>query len=223
MIGPRFAEGTPVKELDVRHLPCPGPVLELRAALEEGETEIVLHVADDLARSNVTRFAASRGATCEVEPEGKGFRVRVLAGPGSASPPPGGDPEIACELPDTGGVPAASAGPGRPLVVQVTGRTMGTGDDELGTLLLRSFLKTLGQLEEKPDAIVFYNEGVKLCCEGSELLDTIRELEGQGIEIIACGTCLNWFELVPRLAVGRGTDMLEIAERLTGAARLVRP
>ena len=108
-------------------------------------------------------------------------------------------------------------------MVQVTGTTMGFGDEELGRLLLRSFLKTLGQLEEKPDAILFYNEGVKLCCEGSELLDTLRELEAAGIEIIACGTCLNWFELAPRLAVGRGTDMLEIAERLTGAARLVRP
>lgn len=210
-----------MKELDVRHLPCPGPVLELRAALEAGETEIVLHVADELARSNVTRFAASRGARCEVEPEGKGFRVRVLAGPGSASPPPGGDPEIACEVP--GPAEGGATGPGRPLVVQVTGTTMGFGDEELGRLLLRSFLKTLGQLEEKPDAILFYNEGVKLCCEGSELLDTLRELEAAGIEIIACGTCLNWFELAPRLAVGRGTDMLEIAERLTGAARLVRP
>ncbi len=210
-----------MKELDVRHLPCPGPVLELRAALEEGETEIVLHVADDLARSNVTRFAASRGAACEVEPEGTGFRVRVLAGPGAAAPGPGGDPEITCSLPSPG--EGSAPGPGRPLVVQVTGRTMGRGDDELGTLLLRSFLKTLGQLEEKPDAVIFYNEGVKLCCEGSDLLETLRGLEEQGIEIIACGTCLNWFELAPRLAVGRGTDMLEIAERLAGAARLVRP
>jgi selenium metabolism protein YedF len=100
---------------------------------------------------------------------------------------------------------------------------MGTGDDELGSLLMRSFVKTQAQLERKPDAILFYNDGVKLCCEGSVLLDDIRDLESSGIEIIACGTCLNYFELGDQLRVGRVTDMLEIASRLADAGSIVRP
>ncbi len=100
---------------------------------------------------------------------------------------------------------------------------MGSGDDELGALLLRSFLKTQAQLHERPDRIVFYNGGVKLCCEGSPLLDDLRQLETSGIEIIACGTCLNFFGLADRLAVGRVTDMLEIASTLAAAGRTVRP
>ena len=71
--------------------------------------------------------------------------------------------------------------------------------------------------------MIFYNAGVKLCCEGSLLLDDIRALEALGIEIIACGTCLNYFELGDQLAVGRVTDMLEIAGRLAAAGRVVRP
>jgi selenium metabolism protein YedF len=100
---------------------------------------------------------------------------------------------------------------------------MGTGDDELGGILLRSFVKTQAQLERTADAIIFYNAGVTLCCDGSLLLDDLRSLEQAGVEIIACGTCLNYFELADQLAVGRVTDMLEIASRLAAAGSIVRP
>ena len=100
---------------------------------------------------------------------------------------------------------------------------MGSGDDELGALLLRSFLKTQAELERRPDKIIFYNDGVKLCCEGSYLLEDLRNLESSGVEVIACGTCLNFFELANELQVGRVTDMLEIAGLLADAGSVVRP
>jgi len=212
-----------VREIDVRHLPCPGPVLEVRKQLEAGEREVRVLVADDLARSNVTRFATSRQAQVEAEPlDGGGWVVTVRATDASATPPAEGDQGLECALPEVAGQEGV---PGRPLVVQVTGERMGRGDDELGALLLRSFLKTQRQLEPHlaPDAIIFYNAGVRLCCEGSPLLDDLRALEEAGVEIIACGTCLNFFGLAPKLAVGRGSDMLEIASRLAEASRIVRP
>jgi selenium metabolism protein YedF len=202
-----------MKEYDVRDLACPGPVLKLRGLLDEGEREIQFHVADELCRSNVTRFAASRRLDTEVEAQDDGtFLVRFTAGedPGSAG--------VTAE--PTAAAADAIAGP---TLVQVTADTMGSGDDELGGLLLRSFIKTQPELDTVPDAIIFYNSGVKLCCEGSLLLDDLRALEASGIEIIACGTCLNYFELADRLAVGRVTDMLEIAGRLAAAGRVVRP
>jgi len=100
---------------------------------------------------------------------------------------------------------------------------MGHGDADLGELLLRSFLKTQSQLETKPSAILFYNDGVKLCCQGSILIDDLRALASENIEIIACGTCLNFFELADHLEVGRVTDMLEIASILAQAGRLIHP
>lgn len=212
-----------MKEIDVRHLACPGPVIEVRKLLDAGERELLVHVADELARSNVTRFATSRKAevTAEPAPEG-GFLVRVTASEASSAPPPEGDQGLECPLPEPG---APGGNPRRPLVVQVTSDRMGRGDDELGELLLRSFLKTQLQVEEhlRPDAVIFYNAGVKLCCEGSTLLDDLRALEAAGVEIIACGTCLNFFGLAPKLAVGRGSDMLEIASRLAEAGHIVRP
>ncbi|MBD3856238.1 MAG: sulfurtransferase-like selenium metabolism protein YedF, partial [Acidobacteria bacterium] len=169
----------------------------------------------ELCRSNVTRFAASRNAEAEVEDPGDGtFVVRINAGGDSAGTRSGEEPLMVSE------VSRAAVGP---RVVQITAGTMGSGDDELGALLLRSFLKTQAELEQKPDAILFYNDGVKLCCEGSYLLDDLRGLEAAGVEIIACGTCLNFFELSEQLRVGRVTDMLEIAGRLAEAGSIVRP
>jgi len=206
-----------MKRIDVRQLACPGPVLKLRDLLEAGEREIALHVADELSRSNVTRFAASRGAEVEVTDGGEGsFVVAIRAGGDAVEARPREEDLLECEVPEA----TAAVGP---RVVQITAATMGSGDDELGALLLRSFVKSQAELDPKPDAILFYNDGVKLCCEGSTLLDDLRGLEAAGVEIIACGTCLNFFGLGDQLRVGRVTDMLEIAERLAEAGSIVRP
>jgi len=206
-----------MKELDARSLACPGPVIELRKLLEAGEREIRILVADELSRSNVERFAQSRSAAVAAAPApGGGFALEVRAPGSAAAAPPEEDPEIVCELPD--------AGSGQPaVVVQIGAATMGSGDDELGALLLRSFLKTQLELPRLPDTVIFYNSGVRLCCEGSSLLDDIAALERAGVEVIACGTCLNFFDLGAELRVGRVTDMLEIATRLSRAGRIVRP
>jgi selenium metabolism protein YedF len=206
-----------MKEFDVRSLACPGPVLRLRDLLDAGEREIVMKVADAVSRINVTRFATSRGAKVAAEATGDGsFVVTITAGDDAATARPGEEELLACEVPGA----APSSGP---RVVQITAATMGTGNDELGALLMRSFLKTQSQLDRRPDAVLFYNDGVKLCCEGSLLLADLEGLEAAGVEIIACGTCLNFFELADRLRVGRVTDMLEIASRLADAGSIVRP
>jgi selenium metabolism protein YedF len=205
-----------MKTIDVRDLACPGPVLRLRDLLEGGEREIAMHVADELCRSNVTRFAASRGGEVEVENPGDGsFVVTITAGDEAAHARLGEEALLVSEVPAIGSV--------GPRVVQITAGTMGSGDDELGALLLRSFLKTQTELDRQPEAILFYHDAVRLCCEGSLLLDDLRSLEASGIEIIVCGTCLNFFELADSLEVGRVTDMLEIASRLADAGSIVRP
>jgi selenium metabolism protein YedF len=206
-----------MKELDARSLACPGPVIELRKLLESGEREIRILVADDLSRSNVERFAVSRQASVSGSPApGGGFALEVRAPDTAADPAPNGDPEPSCEL------PAADPEP-RALVVQVTSSSMGSGDEELGAILMRSFLKTQVQLPRLPDSVIFYNTGVRLCCEGSPLIDDLTALSAAGVEILACGTCLNFFDLASKLRVGRVTDMLEIATRLSAADRLIRP
>jgi selenium metabolism protein YedF len=119
-------------------------------------------------------------------------------------------------------MPAPSL-PRGPRIVQVTTDSMGQGDPTLGALLLRGYLKTLRSVEPRPDRLVFYNAGVRLCCEGSSSLEDLLALAEAGVEIIACGTCLNFYGLADRLAVGRVTDMLEITTTLATAGHIARP
>jgi len=207
-------------QIDVRDLACPGPVIELRRLLEDGESMISMLVADDFARSNVTRFAQSRGATVECESAESGYSLTIRAEDTPGIQVPAGKRAIVCEMPESG---LEVEGRRLPTVVQVAASTMGQGEDELGAVLMRSFIKTQSEMTTRPDVIMFYNTGVTLCCVDSPVLDALRLLEAEGTEIIACGTCLNYLELSDQLAVGRVTDMLEIATRLVNAGRVVRP
>ena len=96
-------------------------------------------------------------------------------------------------------------------------------DPALGTLLMKGFIYALTQQDVLPETILLYNGGAFLSCEGSDNLEDLKTLEAQGVEILTCGTCLNHYGIGDRLRVGSVTNMYEIAERMTGAAVLIRP
>ena len=93
------------------------------------------------------------------------------------------------------------------MLVQSEG--LGRGDDSLGSILIANFLRLIGDSEDKPRSIVFWNTGVRLVCDGSKVLEHIRRLENQGVEILACTTCLEYFDLADKLAVGKPTTMMK--------------
>jgi len=107
-------------------------------------------------------------------------------------------------------------------VLLITSQHMGRGDDELGAILIRSFIHVLGEIESAPDAVILYNSGVKLAVEGSPLVDELRALAESGVFILACGTCLGHFGLKEKLAVGEVSNMYSIAEIVMSAGRVVR-
>lgn len=94
-------------------------------------------------------------------------------------------------------------------IILIQSEVLGRGDNELGTMLMANFLRLLGESEDKPKTIVFWNSGVRLACEGSVVLEHIKKLEGQGVEILACGTCLEYFELKDKLQSGKPTTMVK--------------
>ena len=98
----------------------------------------------------------------------------------------------------------------RHILVQSEG--LGEGDEELGKLLMANFLILLGEKEEKPKTIIFWNSGVNLVCDGSQVLDHIQKLEKAGVEILACTTCLKYFNLLDKLVVGKPTKMMKPIE-----------
>ncbi len=106
-------------------------------------------------------------------------------------------------------------------VVVINSDKMGMGNDELGTRLIGNFLKTLVGAERKPRMLVLYNAGVKLAAKGSQVLESLHSLENQGVEIISCGTCVNFFGLTDRMEAGRVSNMPEIVKVLTEAAAVI--
>jgi selenium metabolism protein YedF len=86
---------------------------------------------------------------------------------------------------------------------------LGRGDDRLGLMLMANFLRLLGQNGDKPGTLVFWNAGVRLVCENSPVLEHVKRLEEQGVEILACTTCLEYFDLMDKIKVGKLTTMVK--------------
>ena len=108
-------------------------------------------------------------------------------------------------------------------VAVISSNVMGNGDDELGKILIKGFIYALSQMETHPDTILFYKGGAKLTTEDSESLEDLKKMEEEGVEILTCGTCLKHYGLMEKLMVGKVTDMYTIAERMTGADKVIRP
>ena len=94
---------------------------------------------------------------------------------------------------------------------------MGRGDDQLGKLLMANFLRLLGVNPDKPQTILFWNGGVRLMCQDSEVLEHLKRLEEQGVELLACTTCLEYFDLMDKLAVGKPTTMAKSIQSMLGS------
>ncbi|MFC1970863.1 sulfurtransferase-like selenium metabolism protein YedF [Chloroflexota bacterium] len=99
----------------------------------------------------------------------------------------------------------------------ITSDVMGRGEDKLGELLMANFLRLLGESSEKPAAMTFLNSGVRLVCDGSNVLDHLRKLEEQGIEMLVCTTCLEYFDFTDKLKVGKPTTMAKSIQSMMTA------
>ena len=187
---------------------CPLPVVKTLKALKQldGEGTVVTSVDNETAVKNISKMAQEKGCTASVE------KVSATSGAVAVA-----DPEQ-----DGAAFCDASAGKGK-LVISVYTDCMGRGDDELGHKLMKAFIFAVTQQEELPATMLFYNGGAKLTVEGSPVLDDLRGLAEQGVEILTCGTCLDHYGIKDQLAVGEVTNMYVIVEKMEQAVRVVRP
>jgi selenium metabolism protein YedF len=187
---------------------CPQPVLETKKALEKAGAEEVLVLVDNPAsKENVRRFAESQGYGVNITEERGAFTLRLQKGEGAEKAP---IPEEKMTMGNAN------------LVVFIESDSIGRGSEELGRILMRSFLHTLAEAEYNPAKIILVNSGVKLTCEGSEVIEDMRHLSGQGAEILSCGTCLDYFGFKTKLQVGRISNMYEILSSLAQAGKVLK-
>ena len=192
--------------VDARGLACPQPVIETRKAMQQA-TRVLTLVDSETSLTNVSRMAEKAGWRVNVVTKGDEFQIDLVKGdaePGDA-PLPAGKAE-------------AVSGP---LVLVISSDVMGRGEDELGTILIRGFFHTLGEVQPLPQTIILFNTGARLACEGSQVLADLRAVEARGVEVLVCGTCLGYLEIKEQLSVGQVSNMYDIAETMLRAGKVV--
>ena len=181
---------------------CPVPIIMTKNALkdiEEGQVEV--SVDNRISLENLQKMSKEMGYDYTVEESGDIFKIVINKMRESV--------ELRESEENT--------------VVVIDSLHMGKGDVELGRILMKGFIYTLSEMEELPKTILFYNEGVKLAIEGAESLQDLKSLEERGVQILSCGTCLNFYGITEKLRVGSVTNMYTILERQMKATRVIKP
>jgi selenium metabolism protein YedF len=193
-----------IKEIDARGLACPKPVILTKKELDQlSEGEVKTLVDNDVAVENLSKLAGSMGLSYKAETLGeKSFAVTITKG----------ESTTAQEAKEEIQAPA-----GKGTVIAIQSDQMGRGDEALGKLLMKSFIYTVKETAPHPAAIIFFNSGVRLTVEDSPVLDDLKALVEMGTQIISCGTCLDFYNLKDKLAVGDISNMYTIYEKMIGA------
>ena len=195
---------------------CPIPVIKTKKAMQTltGPDTIEVLVDNEIAVQNVSKMASAQGGQVNAEKLGeKEYKVTIqMQGAPEGSGSAEGSANAVC-APDQRG----SA------IVVVSSDRMGSGNDELGKVLMKGFLFAITQLDVFPRKMLFYNGGATLTAKGSDSLEDLKSLEAQGVEILTCGTCLDYYQLKDKLAVGTVTNMYSIVEAMAEAGKIIRP
>lgn len=193
---------------------CPIPVIKTKKALSAltGPETVKVLVDNEIAVQNVTKMAQTAGGKVTSEKEAEKKYVITIEMEGAPKTELPADGEVSC-TPDQRGN----------LVVVVSSDRMGEGNDELGKVLIKGFIFAVTQLDVLPKTMLFYNGGATLTCEGAETLADLKNLEAQGVEIMTCGTCLDYYGLKEKLAVGSVTNMYSIVETMANAGKILKP
>lgn len=189
-------------EVDARKMECPKPVIMTKKELDKIERGTIVTIVDnEVARENVSKLAGSMGLAYSVDKiSDTEFYINIIKGE---------------EILDAN--PQAVSERLKDLVVAISSDTMGKGEEELGKILIKSFIYTISESSPYPSCMVFYNRGVFLTTEGSAVLDDLKRLAEKGVEIISCGTCLDYYDLKEKLVVGSISNMYTIYEKLSGS------
>ncbi|XMB87180.1 sulfurtransferase-like selenium metabolism protein YedF [Mycoplasmatota bacterium WC44] len=187
--------------LDLRDKDCSNALLELENELKNNSTgeKIVCVVSSETTKSTIENMLMTEGYTFKITSNKNDFYIEIIKNIKSSD-----------EF-------------NKNYVIVFDKNYMGEGDKELGEALMKSFVYTLSEMSNLPSHILLYNEGVKLVSEGSEMLDRFVLLSDKGVNILSCGSCVKYFELVEKIKVGRISNMFEIITTQTLADKIIKP
>ena len=204
-----------MKIVDTKGQLCPAPLIATKRALKEtitGESFQVI-IDNQTSFTNVSRFLKDNNTQFTYSENSGIWTLKVKKQSGELIKP---NEEEYC----TPEVPHFQKGN---FVVALSSDKMGEGDEKLGRLLMVNFIKAVHDLDTLPSKVVFYNRGVFLGRNSSEVIDMLRDLEKMGVALFLCGTCINHYSLQNEISIGTVSNMFEIAQIMSSAGNVVKP
>ena len=191
-------------EIDARGLACPKPVINTKKELDKLENGVIRVTVDNtMAKENIIKLSKSSNCESSVLREEedlivveiiKGENVKIEEGTKV-------DLDNKC--------------------IFISSDKMGQGNDELGEVLIKGYIYTLTETKPYPKHIVFVNSGVKLTTVNEATVENLKILENNGVEILSCGTCLDYYNLKESLKVGTVTNMYNIVEVMNNSLQTI--
>ncbi len=226
------------KSLDLRGLTCPEPVLRTKKLIDDQSLSCIEVLVDsEVNVQNLTRLGHSQKLSVVCEASDEHFRV-VLQRP-TTKPEEQESVEHHHDVSSTrakvsstiaaGGNTISSTATGTIILIsrntfgEAHGAEKSKEDHDFSANLLNLFLQTLLQSGHEPRAILMVNSGVKLMDPDGPYIKVLNELKEKGIEVLACGLCLDYYGLKSKVAVEQVTNMFAICEYLFSADRIISP
>jgi selenium metabolism protein YedF len=201
--------------VDTRGQKCPAPIIAAKKALNESKKGKSFKVVTDNQTSlnNLTRFLKDNKTKFSVA-ESQGIWTITITKTTSEETPQ--KVEKYCHS----DVPHFSQGD---FIIAFTSDKMGTGDEDLGSLLMANFITALKDLDHLPSGMVFYNSGVMLGSDDSPVIGHLRKIEKMGVKLLLCATCVNHYSLSEKIHIGTLSNMYEIAQAMASASSVIKP
>ena len=191
-----------MKEIDARGLACPKPVVLTKKAMEENE-EILTIVDNKTASENVAKLARKMKAEVTIVEEAEDY-FKIIIKKSTQT-------EIETNSNNQAQISQDSE---QGKVYLIDSDTLGEGERDLGKILIKGFISTLLDIKPLPKKVIFLNSGVQLAVLEKDVTATLEKLETAGVEILLCGTCLDYYDLSEKVEVGEVSNMYEIVNSL---------
>jgi len=193
--------------VDARGLDCPKPVIETKKAIEKSSDKKVVTIVDNMiAVENVTKLVRNMKYTYHIDEINGEFYINIYKD----------------NISDETDILLEKNKSILDMVVLIGSDSLGDGAKDLGDILMKGYLYTLSEMDKVPKAVLLLNSAVKLATEESKVLEDLRALEANGVDILSCGTCLDYYSVKELLAVGGITNMYTIVEYMNNAKNTVK-
>ncbi len=190
--------------IDAKGKPCPQPVILAKQAIAQEGTDFIIDGDNTTAVGNLQRMAGNQGYSAQVAEEGGVYRLTMVKTGEAAD----------CAAAESGMQP-------KTYTVFVGRDIIGDGDRTLGTNLMRMFFYTLTESEDLPVSICFMNAGVKLPAGDEQVTEHLKKLVDRGVQVLVCGTCLNFFGIADQLQIGTVSNMYDIVSQMQAAGKVI--